>query len=282
MTDQTNSDQRDFWSDAAGPKWLRYEAGLDHLMQPVLDGLLSRAGIQSGQAVLDIGCGTGASTLQVADRVGTFGRVLGADISGPMLERAAERAKAVDHVNFIEADAQNHAFEPEQFDHLVSRFGVMFFGDPTVAFKNMSRALKPGGHVNFAAWGQIPSNPFFTYPAQAARAIIGAPPKVDPDLPGPFAFRDPARVLDILTNAGLQDVKCDTAQIMLTPQGTMADFAKMVLRIGPADAAISHFQADEAQIETLGDMLHEVFAPFDGPEGIQIPAEINFYTGLAG
>ncbi|MGJ8618632.1 MAG: class I SAM-dependent methyltransferase, partial [Sulfitobacter sp.] len=115
-------------------------------------------------------------------------------------------------------------------------------------------------------------------PAQAARSIIGAPPKVDPDLPGPFAFRDPDRVLGILTQAGLKDAQCDTAEIMLTPQGNLADFADMVLSIGPADAAISHFEAEAAQVAALREMLQDVFAPFDGPEGLQIPAEINFFT----
>ncbi len=275
---EANTDQRDFWSDAAGPKWLRFEAALDALFQPVLDGVIARAGIKPGQGVLDTGCGTGDSTLHLAGLVGKSGRVVGADISKPLLARAAERARGLDHVAFVEADAQTHEFPVAQFDHLVSRFGVMFFADPVAAFANMARALKPGGHVSFAAWGQIPENPFFTYPAQAARSIIGAPPKADPDLPGPFAFRDPARVLDILTKAGLADVACDTADIMLTPQGSLADFADMVLRIGPANTAISHFNADAAQIAALGEMLQDVFAPFDGPEGLRIPAQINFFT----
>jgi SAM-dependent methyltransferase len=278
MTEHANHDQRDFWSEAAGPKWLRFEAALDHLMQPVLDGVLTRADIQVGDAVLDIGCGTGASTVQLAKLIGTRGQVVGADISGPMLRRAAERAQGLSHASFIESDAQSHPFEPAHFNHLVSRFGVMFFENPVAAFANMSRAVKPGGRMTFAAWGQIPSNPFFTYPAQAARAIIGAPPKSDPDLPGPFAFRDPARVLDILRDAGLPNAECETSEILLTPQGSLADFADLLLCIGPADMAVSHFDATQDQIAALHDMLQELFVPFDGPEGFRIPAQINFYT----
>lgn len=278
----TNSDQRDFWSDAAGPKWLRFESAMDTLLQPVLKGVLARANLQSGETVLDVGCGTGASALQAGDAVGPTGRVLGADISGPMLSRAAARAQHHPQLEFIETDAQTHDFEPAAFDHLVSRFGVMFFDNPVAAFANMARAVKSGGRVTFAAWGQIPANPFFTFPAQAARSIIGAPPKSDPDLPGPFAFRDPDRVLDILTQAGLQDAQCDTAEIMLTPQGNLADFADTAVSIGPANAAISHFQADSAQIAALREMLQDVFTPFDGPQGFLIPAEINFFTAKRG
>lgn len=281
LTKQINTDQREFWSSAAGPKWLQFEAALDHHLQPVLDGVLARADIQSGDAVLDIGCGTGASALQLGTLVGLEGRVVAADISGPMLARAVERAKGRTQLSFIEADAQTHPFDTSQFNHLVSRFGVMFFADSVAAFANMARALKPGGRVTFATWGQIQANPFFTYPAQAARNVIGAPPKVDPDLPGPFAFRDPDRVLDILGQAGLRDVQCETAEVMLTPQGSMMDFADMVMSIGPANAAITHFEADAAQIATLHAMLQDVFAPFEGPEGLRIPAQINFFSAKA-
>lgn len=277
----TNSDQRDFWSDAAGPKWLRFESAMDGLLQPVLDGVLARANLKTGEAVLDVGCGTGASALQLGDVVGLRGHVIGADISGSMLGRAAARAEHHPQVEFIETDAQTHDFESAQFDHLVSRFGVMFFENPVAAFTNMARALKSGGRVTYAAWGQIPANPFFTYPAQAARSIIGAPPKSDPDLPGPFAFRDPERVLDILSRAGLQEARCDTVELMLTPHGNIDDFADMALHIGPAHAAIAHFDADTDQISALHAMIKDVFAPFDGPQGFTIPAQINYFTARA-
>lgn len=278
MKNNANDDQRYFWSDAAGPKWLHFEAALDHHMQPVLDGVLARADVKPGDTVIDIGCGTGASTVQLGALVGPSGHVVGADISGPMLARARERALGLDQLSFIEADAQIHSFESAQFDHLVSRFGVMFFADPVAAFSNMAGALKPGGRVTFATWGQIPANPFFTFAAQAARNIIGAPPKVDPDLPGPFAFRDAALVIDILTQAGLQDADCETVELMLTPRGSLTDFADMVISIGPANSAITHFDANPDQIDALRDMLKDVYAPFDGPEGVRIPAEINFFT----
>ncbi len=276
MTD--NSEQRDYWTDAAGPKWLRHQADLDALMQPVLDGVLSRANLQTGARVLDIGCGAGNSTVQAADAVGPEGHATGADISETLLGRARDLGQGRDNIEFILADAASHEFAPQSFDNLISRFGVMFFADPEAAFSNMAKALKSGSIVTFAAWGQIPENPFFTYPAQAARAVLGATPKSDPDAPGPFAFRDPARVEAILSAAGLAEIGCDTQTVHLTPQGGIADFAELCLGIGPASMAITHFEADAAQIAALRDMVIDVFAPFDGPEGLRIPAQINFFT----
>ena len=276
MTDTSNADQKEFWSHTAGPKWLAHQAALDMLMQPVLDAVLARAGLTFGDAVLDIGCGTGASTLQAADLVGPSGHVLGADISDPMLARARERAAGRDTVRFLNADAATHDFE-DRFDHLISRFGVMFFDDPVGAFANMARALKPGAWMTFASWGQIPANPFFTLPARVARGILGAPPKVDPDQPGPFAFRDPERVIDILVRAGLTQARCEVVNLDLTPEDRAEAFAGLVCSIGPADATMTHFNASADQRVQLKAALVEALAEFDGPDGLRVPAEINVF-----
>lgn len=273
-----NADQKAFWTNAAGPKWLAHQAALDHNMQPVLDGVLTRADLKKGQVVLDIGCGTGASALRAAEAVGPMGHVFGVDISGPMLARAQERAVDQANLSFAHADAADHAFDEESFDHLVSRFGVMFFADPVAAFANMAKALRRGGKVTFAAWGQIPENPFFTLAAQAARQTIGAPPKSDPDLPGPFAFRNTERVLDILDRAGLANASCEAAKVDLTPAGSLHDFAELLASIGPADAAVTHFNATQDQRAQLRGALIDHYSVFQTDKGLRIPAEINFFT----
>jgi SAM-dependent methyltransferase len=276
-----NDDQRVFWRDDAGPKWARHAGALDVLMQPVLDGVFARASMKQGQRVLDVGCGTGASTLQAAALVAPGGSAVGADISATLLGAARDAAAGVPNVTFVEADAAANDFGGARFDHLISRFGVMFFADPVAAFANMARALTPGARVTFAAWGQIPNNPFFTCPAQAARAVIGAPPKSDPDAPGPFAFRDPERVTAILREAGLQDVSCEVAEVALTPQGDPAAFSEVCLAIGPGSVAIRHFASPREQVEALRARIEADLATFDTPEGLRIPAEINFFTARA-
>jgi SAM-dependent methyltransferase len=253
---------------------------LDQLLQPVLDAVLARAGIEPGAHVLDIGCGTGASCLAAAERT-PGGAVLGADISPTLLSLARERCAAHPAISLIEADAATHGFAPAAFDHLISRFGVMFFADPTAAFANMARALKPGARVSFASWGQIPANPYFTHAAQAARDALGPMPKSDPDAPGPFAFRDPDRVLAILGAAGLHDAQADVLQLHLTPTGTLDDYVTQACAIGPAEATIREYQPDDAGLAALRAALHRAFAPFDTPDGLRIPAEIVIYTASA-
>lgn len=274
---QDNSEQADFWTTSAGRKWVDQQEMLDAFMQPVLDGVFARAALHPGARVLDIGCGTGASTLQAAAHVGADGRVLGADISPTMLSHARARAKDTANVCFQHADAAEHSFDARSFDHLISRFGVMFFADPTAAFANMIKGLAPGAQVTFATWGQIASNPWFTTAAQAAKAELGAPPQVDPDAPGPFAFRDVARVTDILSQAGFSAVQTEVAPLHLTPPGSPAEVARMATSVGPAARTVEFFQGTAEHAAAITARVQEAFRPFERSDGVHIPAEINFF-----
>jgi len=276
---QDNSDQVEFWSSTAGPKWALQQASLDSLMQPVLDGVLTRALLEPGQRVLDVGCGAGASSLAAADLVTEQGAVLGVDVSPPLLKLARERAAALPHVGFELGDAAELTLDPP-FDRLISRFGVMFFADPVAGFAHMAKQLTPGARLSFAAWGQIPDNPFFTLPARAARETLGAMPKSDPDAPGPFAFRDPERVLNILQNAGWTEVSCDVVDLDLTPAGGPDDLAEQMCDIGPAGGAITHFEASSAQITALKQTIADALQPYVKGGSLRLPAQINFVTAL--
>jgi SAM-dependent methyltransferase len=273
-----NADQQTFWTDQAGPTWAAQMVAMDDQLAPVLDQLFQRAKLQSGEDVLDIGCGAGTSTLQAARFVGPSGTVLGADISATLLDVAKVRAKALGNIKFLMADAQTHAFETACYDCLISRFGVMFFNDPPAAFANMAKALRPDGRMVFATWGAIPENPYFTLPAKVAKDVIGAVPKTDPDAPGPFAFRDPTRVNAILTAAGLADIEAQEVTLALTPKGDAATVAALMCEIGPAQRALSHFEVDAAGRTRLVHALTEALAALQTPDGIRIPARINFYT----
>src|SRR5204862_328727 len=110
------------------------------------------------------------------------------------------------NVEFVQADAQTHAFPASAFDLVFSRFGVMFFADPTAAFANLRSALRPGGRVAFVCWRTLPENPWMAVPLMAALQFLPPPPIPGPEDPGPFAFADRARVERILGGAGFADV----------------------------------------------------------------------------
>ena len=275
-----NAEQQDFWTDEAGPIWVAQMDAMDAQLGPVLDGVLARAKLQTGERVLDIGCGAGTSTIEAACLVGTAGHALGVDISKTLLGVANARATEVPQVGFALGDAQSYAFEQQGFDCLISRFGVMFFEDPVAAFANMAQALRPAGRMVFAAWGAIPDNPFFTLPAMVSKAVLGAVPKVDPDAPGPFAFREAARVVSILQAAGLQDILVEETMLDLVPEGDPVTVAKLMCEIGPAHRALAYFDANTAQRNRLIEALADAVKVFDTPEGIRIPAAINFVTAI--
>ena len=199
---ESHRDQIAYWNGTGGMHWVEEQARTDVVLAPVLEALLARAGVAPGEAVLDIGCGCGASTAELAMRVGPAGRVLGLDVSEPMLARARERSRGLANVEYLCRDAAAHEFPAPFADLMVSRFGVMFFGDPLSAFANLRRALKPTGRIVFACWRPIDENPWMRVPLQAAYAHVPRLPPAAPEDPGPFSFADPERVSRILTAAG--------------------------------------------------------------------------------
>ncbi|MGK7651131.1 class I SAM-dependent methyltransferase [Roseovarius sp. B08] len=206
MSGIVNTEQAEHWSGKAGEVWVREQAMFDGLMAPVLDLLLDRAGLQASDRVVDIGCGTGAALIAAAQIVGEGGHVTGLDVSGPMLELARQRlgAEGVGNATCVLADAQVHPFGDMAADHVVSRFGVMFFDDPVAAFANLRTALKPDRRMTFVCWAGMEVNPWFRIPAEAAKSVVGAPPPQDARAPGPMAFSEADYVRDVLESAGFE------------------------------------------------------------------------------
>ena len=144
-THDRNADQVAYWNGPAGQRWADRQAAQDILLKPVADVLIDRAKPMPGERVIDIGCGSGATTIAFAQKVGPSGHVLGIDISGPMLERARRSAPKDLPIDFVLADATVYPFEPASFDVLASRFGVMFFADPALSFANMRQGAAAQG-----------------------------------------------------------------------------------------------------------------------------------------
>lgn len=247
------------------------------MMQPVLDRLLTEAELQPGDQVLDIGTGTGASTIAAARIVGPTGHVTGADISDIMLDLADQRTQAagIANADYIEGDAQVFAFDPARYDRVMSRFGVMFFGDPVAAFANIGRALKPGCPLVFLCWAGLMGNPWFAIPRQAAIDVLGAPAPADPRAPGPMAFAERDYVHHILTQAGWRDIEVTEITLDLTPKGSVEDIAGFATRLGPASRIITDLNGTEADARRIEAEVAKRMVPYDTGHGIRVPATLN-------
>lgn len=230
-----NSQQIADWNGEQGRRWAEHQQRIDRMIEPYGNAALRAAAVKAGEQVLDIGCGTGSTTLALADAVAAQGRVLGVDISQPMLAVARQRAAAQPELklSFAEADASSAAL-PAQQDLLFSRFGLMFFEQPAAALRHLRGHLKPGGRCAFVCWRAPRDNPWAMAPLVAARQALGiTPPPVDPLAPGPFAFADEQRLRGLLAEAGFEpiDVQRFDAQNAL---GDSAHAAALdCLQIGP-------------------------------------------------
>src|SRR5262245_10091966 len=194
MGHQQNADQIAYWNGPSGRRWADRQEAQDIVLRPVLDAVMDRAGLKAGERVLDVGCGSGATTIAFAQKVGPSGHVLGIDVSEPMLARARQSAPAELPVDFVLADATIYPFDPASTDLLASRFGVMFFAEPSVSFANMRKALRPSGRLAFACWREPRANPWMMAPLQAVYKHVPKLPEQRPDDPGPFAFASEAHV----------------------------------------------------------------------------------------
>jgi ubiquinone/menaquinone biosynthesis C-methylase UbiE len=159
-------------------------------------------GIARGDEVLDIGCGAGLTTRE-AGRASAPGRVVGVDVSEPMLQRARERtaADALENVSYVLGDAQRYAFKPGRFDLAISRFGLMFFSDPVAAFTNIASALRPEARLAALVWQRRERN---EWASAIAHALGHAPPP-----PAAFSLGDAAATTALLERAGFEDVRLE-------------------------------------------------------------------------
>jgi len=262
-----NDDQIAYWNDKAGLTWAAFQPMLDRQIAPLGACAMAALAPIEGEAILDIGCGCGDTTLALAAATGAAGRVIGADISAPMLAVARRRAAeaGLPQAYFLQADAQSHGFAA-LFDAAFSRFGVMFFADPGLAFRNIAASLRPGGRLSFVCWRRPEENPWMMVPLQAAASLLPPSPPGDPLAPGPFAFADANRVRGILADAGLATIEITPFD---APIGgfSLADATKLALRVGPLGAALR-------DAPDLGPALKQTVAAalsgFDSPAGVML------------
>ena len=224
--------------------------------------------------MIDVGCGCGATTIEFARAAGPSGQVIGLDISEPMLARAKERMREFTNTNFLLGDAAELPLHHLGAELIVSRFGVMFFGDPVAAFANLRAGLVPGGRLRFVCWRSIGENPWLQIPLHAVYEHAPRLPKPDTEEPGPFAFAEAARVTRILMAAGFTaptfaalDVELDIAD-----GGTLEDAVIQASQMGPAKRALAD-QPDDIRAAAI-ESIRRALAPYASPAGLKLPGAV--------
>lgn len=226
------------WAGEMGARWLASLDRFEGMIAPIGAALLARADYQPGERVLDLGCGGGATTLAIAERVGPAGAALGLDVAPMLVERARQRAAgASSTARFVCADAATAKLDTPPFDRLFSRFGSMFFEAPVAAFQNLKAMLRPGARIDLAVWAAPRDNLWMMEVMGVVRRHVDIPPAV-PRAPGPFAFEDLVYLEEILTSAGFTGMDV-TAYEGLQPVGgpgasptAAADFVLASMAVG--------------------------------------------------
>jgi ubiquinone/menaquinone biosynthesis C-methylase UbiE len=254
------TDQQDkLWNGLAGQAWVETQELLDRMFQPLEDLLVDAVLVESKRRVLDVGCGTGSTTLAVARTIGAKGRCVGIDISDPMLAAAQARAdRERTPASFIRADVQIHDFEPGSFDMIISRFGVMFFEDSVRAFANLRRAARDGAELRFIAWRSAAENPFMTTAERAAAPLLPNIPARQPDAPGQFAFADRRRVHRILEESGWTEIDIRPIDVACTlPE---KELVRYFTRLGPLGLILR--EVDDRARRQVIETVRAAFEPY--------------------
>ncbi|WP_298378847.1 class I SAM-dependent methyltransferase [uncultured Bradyrhizobium sp.] len=240
-TPQAEDEQVKLWNGAAGRAWVETRDVLEGMFKPLEALLVQAVADAAASHVLDIGCGTGATTFAVAHMLGPEGHCTGIDISEPMIAAARARAEREGRsASFICADAQTHGFAPASFDMIISRLGVMFFADPVQAFANLRRAARPSAALRFIAWRGPAENPFMTTAERAAKPLLPDLPARRPDAPGQFGFADRERVERILEDSGWDAIGIEPVDVVLSFPAS--ELTRYVSWLGPVGTMLQEME----------------------------------------
>jgi SAM-dependent methyltransferase len=257
--------------------WAEVREALERQLSPLGQRALEALTPRAGESILDIGCGGGETALDLARAVAPDGTVVGVDLSAAVLAFAQRAAKGCERVRFVQADAQVFQFEPASFDAAFSRFGVMFFADPTAAFINIRRSLRPNGRLAFVCWRALEDNLLDILPLRAASAYLPPQPAHDPDAPGPFAFANRDRLRGILQGAGFEEIEI-TAHDEKVGSGDLDTMLAVCSRVG----ALGRILRENPELRTATlPAVRSALAAHDGPDGVRLNAATWVVTARA-
>jgi ubiquinone/menaquinone biosynthesis C-methylase UbiE len=270
----------EFWNSTMGLAWVSQQAVISDVFTSVTSVSLGAAAAKTGEHVVDIGCGTGDTLLELAKAVAPSGAVLGVDVSDPMLGFAKHRAAEAGYSNVAcaLADATTYAFEPHWADLVYSRFGVMFFDDPVKAFTNIRSGMKQDSRLVFVCFRPMPESPWFRVPIEAARPHVPPQPPADPLAPGMFSLAREERVREILSEAGFHEIALKATDVPVHGKNVVQSMA-FITQAGPLPAILE--DASEEQRTRATEAVRDALAANIGPDGRGLSVGLWLVSALA-
>ena len=271
---EVNKNQKDFWSGKGGDIWVERQNAMDTMLSPLGKVALNKLNFNEEENVLDIGCGCGHTTLNIAKRIGPSGNVTGLDISEPMLKRAKESAveMSITNTSFKCVDVQTEDLGDQIYSAAFSRFGVMFFEDSIAAFKNINKSLISGGCLSFVCWQSPAVNPWQSLFIQEIKKFLDLP-SPPPRSPGPFAFMESEYVSSILEENKFQDITIEghEAEVNMFSGRSLSDSVKDYISINPVVTQMLK-ESSENQIAEIVNSGIEAFSPYYSEKGLIFPS----------
>ena len=271
---EVNKNQRDFWSGKGGDIWVERQNAMDTMLSPLGEAALNKLNLNEGENVLDIGCGCGHTTLNIAKRISPDGQVTGLDISEPMLKRAKESANemSISNVSFNCVDVQTDDIGEEVYSAAFSRFGVMFFEDPIAAFHNINKSLITGASLSFVCWQSPALNPWQSLFIEAVKKYVDLP-SPPPRSPSPFAFMESEYVSSILEESNFQNIMIEghEAEVNMFSGRSLSDSVKDYISINPVVSGMLKDSTEQEKTEIINSAI-EAFSPYYSAKGLMFPS----------
>ena len=271
---EVNKNQRDFWSGKGGDIWVERQNAMDTMLSPLGEAALNKLNLNEGENVLDIGCGCGNTTLNIAKRISPDGQVTGLDISKPMLKRAKESANemSISNASFNCVDVQTDDIGEEVYSAAFSRFGVMFFEDPIAAFHNINKSLITGASLSFVCWQSPALNPWQSLFIEAVKKYVDLP-SPPPRSPSPFAFMESEYVSSILEESNFQNIMIEghEAEVNMFSERSLSDSVKDYISINPVVSGMLKDSTEQEKTEIINSAI-EAFSPYYSAKGLMFPS----------
>ena len=273
-----NQEQGENWNSKTGQAWANNDLKMDLHLEIITTLLFKEFETLGNKHVLDVGCGSGTTSKLLSDQVGLTGSVEGVDISMPLLELAQAKYGTIENISFINADAQSFEFKKSFYDHIISRFGVMFFENPIAAFTNIHKSLKPNGKLNFVCWSALEENEFFILPLKIVLKYLNQPLPNPSKAPGPLAFSNKTYLLEILQSSGFKNIKIKTVKTEMLSFDPVEEQVRFFNKMGLAARMKKEASFDIQVHEKIDQELESELIKRTGANGTSLKATVYYVS----